>query len=70
MGDLVLIEWTVDDPVGAAACREIAGQSSPERLAHSARVRAERHARELEDGEGNRKRQLVLERTPGCSRKS
>jgi hypothetical protein len=45
----------------------MAGQLSPERLAHSARVLAERSATELENGEGDRNRQIMLEGTPGGS---
>jgi hypothetical protein len=69
MDDRFLVEWRVDDPVGATACREVAGQLSSERLGHPAWVLAERSATELGHREGDRKRQLVLGGTPGGSRK-
>lgn len=70
VNDGVPLQEPVDDPIGAAPRREVPGQLAPERLAHAARVLAKGAAAELPDGEGNRKRQLVLKGTPGSSRKS
>lgn len=65
--DGVLVERPADDTVGPAAGRVVAGQLTPERLAHPARLVAKGAAAEFPDGEGDRKGQLVSEGTPGGS---
>jgi hypothetical protein len=70
MNDGILVDQPVDDPVGAAARREVADQLAPERLAHTARIPTKGAAAELPDSKGNGERQLLLEGTSGGSRKS
>src|SRR5690606_37910789 len=47
---VVLVVEAVDDPVGAATCRPVAGQLTLERLAHDGGPLHERAEHELDDG--------------------
>lgn len=67
MNDGVVVGEPIDDPVGAAARREVAGQLKPERLSHTTRIHTKGAAAELPDSKGNGERQLPLEGTPGGS---
>ena len=67
MNDGILVDQPADNPVGAAARREVAGQLAPKRLARTTRILTKGAATELPDGKGDGERQLVLEGTPGGS---
>jgi hypothetical protein len=51
--DVTLLVQAVDDPIGAAPRREVAGQLTSERLAYPARVHTQWAAAELPYGKGD-----------------